>query len=256
MNFAEVVIVGGGVVGASVAYHLAARGCRDVLVVERGARPGEGSTGRATGGFRAQFSTPVNIRLSLLSRAKLLRFAEETGVDPGFEQRGYLFLARRAVELETLHAAQNLQHATGLAEARRVGHEEVGSLNPAVDATAHMGGVFCPTDGFIRPLQILRGYTEAATRLGVKFEYGTRVEGLRLNARGGVETVLTKGGEIAAGLVVNAAGAWAGALARMAGVELPVTPLRRQVAVTRPSELLPAEMPMTICGGGFHLRSR
>ena len=257
MNFAEVVIVGGGVIGASVAYHLAARGCRDVLVVERGARPGEGSTGRATGGFRAQFSTPVNIRLSLLSRGKLLRFGEEMGIDPGFEQRGYLFLARRAVELEALHVAQVLQHATGLAEARRVGHEEVGSLNPAVDATAHLGGVFCPTDGFIRPLQILRGYTEAATRLGVKFEYGTSVEGLRMNARGGVEAVLTKGGEIAAGLVVNAAGAWAGTLARMAGVELPVTPLRRQVAVTRPCELLPAEMPMTIfVEDGFHLRVR
>ncbi|MCA1635457.1 MAG: FAD-binding oxidoreductase [Acidobacteria bacterium] len=257
MRAAEVVIVGGGVIGASVAYHLAARGYRDVLVVERGARPGEGSTGKATGGFRAQFSTSVNIRLSLLSRAKLLRFREETGVDPGFEQRGYLFLARRAAELEALHAAQSLQHATGLAEARRVGHEEVGTLNPAVAASAHTGGVFCPTDGFIRPLQILRGYIEAATRLGARFEYGASVEGLRLNARGGVEALLTNAGEIPAGHVVNAAGAWAGRLARMAGVELPVTPLRRQVAVTRPCKLLPEEMPMTIfVEDGFHLRVR
>lgn len=257
MNFAEVVIVGGGVIGASVAYHLAARGCRDVLVVERGARPGEGSTGKATGGFRAQFSTSVNIRLSLLSRGKLLRFREETNVDPGFEQRGYLFLARRAAELEALHAAQVLQHAMGLAEARRVGHAEVGSLNPTVDASAHAGGVFCPTDGFIRPLQILRGYIEAAQRLGVRFEYGTSVEGLRLNARGGIEALQTNKGDISVGLVVNAAGAWAGALARMAGVELPVTPLRRQVAVTRPCKLLPPEMPMTIfVEDGFHLRVR
>src|SRR5215211_4142828 len=93
MQTAEVVIIGGGVIGASVAYHLAARGVRDVLVLERGARPGEGSTGRATGGFRAQFGTEVNVRLSLLSREKLLRFRDETGVDPCFRQRGYLFVA-------------------------------------------------------------------------------------------------------------------------------------------------------------------
>src|SRR5687768_10911005 len=234
MNCAEFVIVGGGVVGASVAFHLAARGGGDVLVLERGALPGEGSTGRATGGFRAQFSTPVNVKLSLVAREKLLRFKDETGVDPGFEQRGYLFLARRAEELAALHAAQGVQHACGLREARRVGHREAAELNPAVAPASHAGGVFCPTDGFIRPLEILRGYTEAAARLGARFEYGTSVEGFRLNARGRIEAVLTDGGEVGAGRVVNAAGAWAGRVARLAGVELPVEPLRRQVAVTSP----------------------
>jgi sarcosine oxidase subunit beta len=257
LKSAEVVIVGGGVIGASVAYHLAARGCRDVLVVERAARPGEGSTGKATGGFRAQFSTAVNIQLSLLSREKLLRFEDETGVDPGFEQRGYLLLARRADELEALHAAQRLQHANGLGEARRVGQEEVRSLNPAVEPSAHVGGVFCPSDGFIRALQILRGYAEAAARLGVRFEYGTSVEGFRTGARGRVEALRTNAGDIAAGRVVNAAGAWAGRLAASAGVALPVEPLRRQVAVTRPCGLLPEEMPMTVfVEDGFHLRVR
>src|SRR5829696_5831949 len=100
MRTAGVAIIGGGVVGASVAYHLAVRGISDVLVLERGARPGEGSTGRATGGFRAQFGTRVNVRLSLLSREKLLRFRDETGVDPCFRQRGYLFVARSAGELQ------------------------------------------------------------------------------------------------------------------------------------------------------------
>src|SRR5919205_3228173 len=121
MKSAEVVIVGGGVVGASVAYHLAARGCRDVLVVERAARPGEGSTGRATGGFRAQFGTPVGVRLSLLSREKLLRFREETGVDPGYRQCGYLFVARDEAQLSALLSSQALQRECGLAEARAVG---------------------------------------------------------------------------------------------------------------------------------------
>ncbi len=254
---AAVVIIGGGVMGASVAYHLAARGWRDVVVLDRCAAPGEGSTGRATGGFRAQFGTRVNVRLSLLSREKLLRFRDETGVDPGFEQRGYLFLAHRADELEALHAAQSLQHANGLVEARRVGREEVVELNPAVEPMTHVGGVFCPSDGFIRPLEILRGYTEAAARLGVRFEYGTSVEGFRMNESGRVETLMTNGGEVAVGRVVNAAGAWAGLLAKMAGVGLPVEPLRRQVAVTSRCGLLPEEMPMTIfLEDGFHLRVR
>src|SRR5438067_2337100 len=165
MKSAEVVIVGGGVIGASVAYHLAARGCRDVLVLERGARPGEGSTGRATGGFRAQFATAVNVRLSLLSRRKLLAFREETGVDPGFRQCGYLFIATGEDELAALLSAQAVQRECGLTEARGVSAETVARLNPAVECGEIAGGVYCPADGFIRPLEILRGYPEAATRL-------------------------------------------------------------------------------------------
>jgi sarcosine oxidase subunit beta len=257
MKPSEVVIIGGGVIGASVAYHLAARGCRDVLVLERGERAGEGSTGRATGGFRAQFATHVNVRLSMLSRGKLLAFREETGVDPGFRQCGYLFIAGSQAELDALAAAQSVQHECGLAEARGLSAAEVLRLNPAVEAGGIIGGVYCPTDGFIRPLEILRGYTEAAARLGARFEYGVAVEGLRVNGRGRVEEVLTNDGAVRAGCVVNAAGAWAGVVARLAGVRVPVAPLRRQVAITRPCELLPEEMPMTIfTADGFHLRVR
>ena len=257
MKSAEVVIVGGGVIGASVAYHLAARGCRDVLVLERGARAGEGSTGRATGGFRAQFATPVNVRLSLLSREKLLAFGEETGVDPGFRQCGYLFVAGSEAELAALAAAQAVQHECGLTEAQGVSAEDVVRLNPAVEAGGIIGGVYCPADGFIRPVEILRGYTEAAARLGARFEYGVAVEGIRADARGRVEEVLTTGGAVKAVCVVNAAGAWAGVVARLAGVGVPVSPLRRQVALTRPFGLLPEEMPMTIfTADGFHLRVR
>ena len=257
MKQAEVVIVGAGVVGASVAYHLAARGCRDVLVLDRGAGPGEGSTGRATGGFRAQFATEVNVRLSLLSREKLLRFVDETGVDPEFRQRGYLFLARDREELGALLVAQAVQHACGLTEARRVGPDEIAELNPAVGAEGLAGGVFCPTDGFVRPLEILRGYAEAAVRRGVRVERGAQVVGFRKDALGRVVSVLTRDGEIGAAHVVNCAGAWAGEVARLAGVELPVTPLRRQAAATVPCDLLPEEMPMTIyVEDGFHLRVR
>lgn len=257
MPTAEVIVVGGGVVGASVAYHLAARGCCDVLVLERGARAGEGSTGRATGGFRAQFGTRVNVRLSLLSREKLLRFRDETGVDPGFKQCGYIFIARNDDEFAALVSAQAVQHECGLTEARPVGAEEVARLNPAISIQGVRGGVYCPTDGFIRPLEIMRGYAEAAARLGVRFERGVEVEGFRKNERGRIESVLTSRGEFSAATFVNAAGAWAGEVGRMAGVRVPVTPLRRQVAVTGPCELLPEEMPMSIfVGDGFHLRVR
>lgn len=257
MRTAEAVIVGGGVVGASVAYHLAARGVRDVVVLERGARPGEGSTGRATGGFRAQFGTAVNVRLSLLSREKLLRFREETGVDPDFRQRGYLFVAASEVELEALVSAQSVQHECGLLEACAVTAAEVARLNPALNSEGIAGGVYCPTDGFVRPLEIMRGYVEAAARLGARFEYGAALESFEVSGRGVVTTLQTSVGEVSAGVVVNAAGAWAAEVGRLAGVEIPVTPLRRQVAITRPTTLLPEEMPMTIYArDGFHLRVR
>src|SRR6185503_5459004 len=113
---AEVVVIGAGVVGASVAYHLAARGCRDVLVIDRAHAAGAGSTGRATGGFRAQFATEINVQLSLLAREKLLRFREEIGVDPGYEPAGYLFLARSEAELHALGAALRVQQGAGLDE--------------------------------------------------------------------------------------------------------------------------------------------
>src|SRR5215216_3796488 len=190
MLTAEVVIIGGGIVGASVAYHLAARGVRDVLVLERGAAPGAGSTGRATGGFRAQFGTRVNVHLSLLSREKLLRFEEETGVDPGFRQYGYLFVAGSEAELRELVAAQTVQYECGLAEAREVDAGEVARLNPALSPEGVAGGVYCPSDGFIRPLEILRGYTEAASRLGARFRYGVAVEGVRAFEGGKPGTLL------------------------------------------------------------------
>lgn len=255
MRAPDVVVIGAGVIGASVAYHLARRGCRRVLVLERSAAAGQGSTARATGGFRAQFGSEINVRLSLLAREELRRFRDETGVDPGYRPVGYLFLARDAAQLDGLLAAQAVQHAAGLHEARPVAPDEVREINPAVAAPT-AGGVFCPSDGYIRPLEILRGYLEAARRRGVRFAFGTPCVGLRVE-RGAIRAVRTPAGEIAAGCVVNAAGAWAADVARHAGLELPVRPLRRQVAITQPCDLLPEEMPMTIfVDDGFHLRVR
>lgn len=250
-------MVGAGVVGASVAYHLAARGARDVVVLDRAPGPGAGSTGRATGGFRVQFASAVNVRLSLLAREKLRRFAAETGGDCGYVAAGYLWVATSAAELAELRAALAVQRASGVADAREVGADEIAALNPALRRAGIAGGTYCASDGFIRPLGILAGYRAAAERLGARFVWDAPVSGLRRGPGGRIEAVRTARDEIVVEHVVNAAGAWAAGLARLAEVELPVAPLRRQVAVTVPTDALPDTMPMTIfAGDGFHLRVR
>jgi sarcosine oxidase, subunit beta len=257
MSGASVAVVGGGVIGASVAYHLAARGVRDVVILDRATGPGEGSTGRATGGFRAQFASAVNVRLSLLAREKLLRFGEEIGVDPGYLAAGYLWLAGNEAELAELHAGRVLQQGEGLHEAGEVDPAEIARLNPALRLDGVFGGTFCPTDGFIQPRRILDGYLAAARRRGVRIEWETEVTGFTHKGDGRIGAVKTRQKAIEVDAVVDAAGAWAASVARMAGVVLPVTPLRRQVAITTPCDLLPPMMPMTIfAGDGFHLRVR
>jgi glycine/D-amino acid oxidase-like deaminating enzyme len=253
----DVVVVGGGVVGASVAWHLARSGVRDVLLLERGATPGEGSTGRATGGFRAQFGTDINVRLSLLAREKLRRFRDEPGGDAGYRPCGYLWLCRTQDELRAMRDAQQVQHAAGLAEARMVDAREIAALNPAANLQDVAGGAFCPTDGFVRPLGILDGYLDGARRLGVRIRTAAEVVGLRRGSSGLIESVRLPDEDIRCGTVVNAAGPWAHALGALAGLEVPVKPLRRQVACTVPSAALPEDMPMTIwVADGFHLRVR
>jgi sarcosine oxidase subunit beta len=254
---AEVVVIGAGVIGASVAYHLAKEGCGRVVVLERHRAPGRGSTSRATGGFRAQFGSEINVRLSLLAREKLARFVDELGVDPDYRPCGYLFAASDEAQLGALRAAQGIQKAVGLEEAQMVTPSDIEDINPAIRADGLVGGVYCPTDGFIRPMRILRGYLEGAERLGVRFEYGVGCTGFNLDGAGRIAAVHASSGDVAAGSVVNAAGAWAALVAREAGLDLPVEPLRRQVAVTHPFDALTEDMPMTIFAeDGFHFRVR
>lgn len=257
MKGAAVAIVGGGVIGASAAYHLAAAGVSDVVVLDRGTEAGAGSTSRATGGFRAQFHTTVNVQLSLLSRSKLLSFREDTGIDPGYDRTGYLWVASSGEEMEALRRAQAVQHAAGLAEAVEISVEEIGEVNEAISREDAVGAMFCPTDGFIKPMEILRGYLTAAERLGARVEWNAEVAALDCDSDGRVVRVNTSRGVLDVEHVVNAAGAWAARIASFAGFALPVTPLRRQVAVSEPCGSLPARMPMTIfTGDGFHLRGR
>jgi len=254
---ADVVIVGGGVIGASVAWHLASRGVRDLLVLDRAPSSGSGSTGAATGGFRAQYATSINVRLSLLSRAKLRAFPDEVGGDPGYLPCGYLWLADDDSQLEALRAAREVQHAAGLHEAVAIGTEEIARLQPAVAQDGLVGGAFCPTDGFIKPRAILDGYLAAARRLGVRVTWNESVTGFDLDAAGRIVRVRTAMGAHPCGSVINAAGAWAGSVARLAGVDLPVTPVRRHLVPTVPTRAIPEDAPMTLyCGDGFHFRER
>ena len=235
MKSADVVVIGAGVIGCSIAWHLASRGVKNVLVVDRAADFGAGSTPRATGGFRSQFGTKVNVLLSMLSRQKLLRFEEEIGVDSGYRPYGYLFMARTQHELDELMSAQEVQHACGLSEAEAVDADDIRRLNPAVHDPSLIGGTFCPTDGFIVAMQILHGYAAAAKRLGARFQFNTTINAFDRGTT-----------------YINAAGAWA---AEVSGV--PVTPLRRRAAYTVPTNVLPADMPMTIwAGDAFHVRVR
>lgn len=242
----EIAVLGGGVVGCSVAWHLARRGLRGMTVFDRATSLGQGSTGKATGGFRAQFAEPADIRLSLLSREKLLRFSDDTGADSGYAPHGYLFLARSEAELAALATAQRTQHECGLTEARMVSAADARVLSPAVEDREVVGGAFCPTDGFIRPLSILEGYAADARRLGVTFALGVEAGRMRIEGRE-VVAVETAQGEIRARTFINAMGAWAGA---------PVRPVRRNVLATA-ATTLPETTPMTIWSGDwFHFRVR
>src|ERR1043166_1862929 len=231
---AEVLIIGAGVTGASIAHHLAAFGIRDIVVIDRAPTLGGGSSPRATGGFRAQFETPVNVRLSMLSREKLLRFEQETGVNPGFAQHGYLFVARSQEVLDFLRDAVEVQHACGATESRVISAGEARAINPAIHDDSIIGGTFSPADGFIRAMQILRGYYESAQRQGVEFFFNADRR------------------DFSARIVVNAAGAWAAEIC-----DVPIAPVERHVVVTEETGALAESMPMTIwTDDGFHLRVR
>jgi sarcosine oxidase subunit beta len=254
MRTAEVVIVGGGIVGASIAYHLVAGGCRDVLILERETAQGKGSTGKSMGGVRAQFSTPVNIRMSLYSIPFYAEFEERLGYPCDYRAQGYLFLATSPKHLEYLRANQETQKSLGLKQARMVSPEDVRALYPQLRTDDVLGGAFCPTDGFVDPYSAMVGFTQWALEHGAKIQRGTEVTGIGVE-RGRVAGVRTGNEEISAPVVVNAAGPWAAGVARLAGASLPVEPLRRMLVPTEPFDQFPHSAPMIIdMSNGFHFR--
>lgn len=254
MNTAEVVIVGGGIVGSSIAFHLTEAGCRDVLVIERETQQGKGSTGKSMGGVRAQFSTPVNIQMSLYSIPFYATFEERLGHPSGYRPQGYLFLATSDAHLNYLRANQERQIALGLKGVRMVSVEEVRELYPRLRSDDVLGGSFCETDGFVDPYLAMNGLMQVAAEKGARLWKHTEVTGIVVKA-GHVAAVETSQGRVDTRVVVNAAGPWAASVAKLAGVDLPVEPMRRMLVPTEPFAEFPHSAPMIIdMSNGFHFR--
>jgi glycine/D-amino acid oxidase-like deaminating enzyme len=241
---AEVLIVGGGVMGASVAYHLAARGQRNVVLLERGELFGQGATGKCAGGIRLQFGSEINIRLSLQSIPMLERFEDELDQAIGLHQCGYLFVLTRAEDVAVFRGNVALQRQLGVPTEWLEG-DEVRRRLPLLKLDDVLAGTFCSRDGLCDPSSVVNGYISGARRLGATLLTDVEVVGARVET-GRVKTVRTSAGEIEADTVVNAAGPFAAELARMLGVDVPITPLRRQMLVTTPMPEVPANFPFVI----------
>jgi len=250
---AHIVIIGGGVMGASTAYHLARRGCRDVVLLEREATFGSGATGKCAGGIRYQFSTEINIRLSQLSLPMLGRFEEEIGQAIDLRWPGYLFLLTNEAEVAMFRQNLDLQHRLGVPTEWLSG-DEVRRRWPQLKTEDVLAATFHSGDGLADPNSVVNGTIQAARRLGVQALTETVVTGIDTEGDR-IRGVSTSRGRIACDIVVNAAGPWSAAASEMAGLPLPVRPLRRQLLTTTPLPELPADFPVVIDlarGIGFH----
>ena len=254
METADVVIIGSGIVGSSVAYHLAQQGCTNVLVLEREAHQGKGSTGKSMGGVRAQFTTPVNIKMSKYSIDFFSKFDEVVGHPADYRAHGYLFCATNEKHLAYLNTNRELQKTLGVTNVEWLQPEDIVKMVPQLRVDDILGGTFCPTDGFVDPHSVMMGFMLNARARGVRLWLDTTVTGIEVES-GRIKAVNTSRGPVATNVVVNAAGAWAAQIAEMAGAELPVEPLRRQLVPTEPFDQLPQRFPMVIdMSTGFHFR--
>ena len=247
-------IVGGGIVGASIAWHLTDAGCRNVLIVERESHQGKGSTGKSMGGVRAQFATRPNIQMSLYSIPFYAAFDERLGQPGGYRDQGYLFVATKQKHLDYLQTNQALQKSLGLNQASMISRDDIVAMVPQLRSDDILGGSFCPTDGFVDPYSVMVGFTTDACGKGATIWRSTEVSSIQHNGSG-ISGVETSRGPVSTPVVVNAAGAWAAGVAAMAGVDLPVEPMRRMLIPTEPFAEVSHEIPMVIdMTNGFHFR--
>jgi sarcosine oxidase subunit beta len=238
-----VVVIGGGIMGASAAFHLAEAGVPDVLLVERG-QLASGSTSRAAGGVRAQFSDALNIEIARRSLEAWADFGTRPGWEIDFRQVGYLFLLTRPEDAALFERSVRLQNELGV-PSRMVSALEAKRLSPLLEVGDVVAASFSPSDGHVTPEAAVHGYAGAARALGARIVTGCEVTDIEMTGAD-VSAVVTSAGRVACGAVICAAGAWSRACGEMVGVDLPVTPVRRQVMFTEPIESLPAELPMTI----------
>jgi sarcosine oxidase, subunit beta len=240
---AEVVVVGGGVMGASIAFHLAEAGVTDLVVLERNTL-GSGSSAKPLGGVRATFSDANNVELGLRSLRAFETFSDRFGVDIGLRQVGYLFLCRSDAELAAVEASVRVQNQLGC-DSRMVSPAEAAQINPMLDPSPLLAASFSPRDGYAEPARVIEGYARAAAELGVRCCEHTEVLALARDPTG-AHAVWTQRDCIRAGTVILTAGAWSTRLGAMLGVHLPIQAVRRQVGFTPQLDRPHPEVPFTL----------
>jgi len=241
---ADIVIIGGGVMGASTAYHLARRGAGSVLLLERDSHFGQEATGRCAGGVRYQFATAVNVRLSIASLPMLERLRQDTGTDCNYRKCGYLFVLTKPEEVAVFRHNVAMQRGLGV-QVEWLEGEEVRRRLPLMHFPDALAGTFHALDGLADPNSVVMGYLQRARQLGARTLTDAEVVAIECQA-GRVQAVRTRAGRIACAHVVNAAGPWLAAIGAMAGVQIPVTPIRRQMVTTTPLPELPLDFPFVI----------
>jgi sarcosine oxidase subunit beta len=252
MHTADVVLIGGGIVASSIAYHLVSAGCKNVLVLERETAQGKGSTGKSMGGVRAQFSTPVNIQMSLYSIPFYASFEDRLGCPCDYRPQGYLFCATSDKHLAYLRANYEKQIAMGLKNVRLIGGDEIRAMFPQMRGDDIVGGSFCSTDGFVDPYSAMIGFMTWASDHGATLWKNATVQAITQDE---TFNIATTRGTISTPTIVNCAGAWSAEVAAMVGITLPVQPLRRMLVPTEPFDQFPHTAPMIIdMSNGFHFR--
>lgn len=230
--------------GASAAYHLAQRGIKNIVLLEKEEFFGTGATGRCAGGVRYQFSTEINVKLSLESLPMIERFKEEIGQEVNYRQCGYLLVATNEKDVIAFKRNVELQNSLGV-QTQLLSGGEVRERLPMMKFDDAIAGTFNQKDGIVDPNSVVMGYINAAQKMGVEAVNDTEVMGIRVDG-GKVEAVETSRGWIQTRMILNAAGPWAGLVAGMAGVRLPITPIRRQMFTTTPLKEIPNDFPFVI----------
>ncbi len=241
---ADIVIIGGGVMGASAAYHLAARGMKDILLLEKEQFFGQGATGRCAGGVRYQFATAINIRLSMASLPMLERFKDEIGEEINYRRCGYLFVLTNELDLAAFKENVRVQHQLGI-QTEWLTPDDICKRLPLMNFEDALSGTFHSKDGLVDPNSVVMGYIKAAARLGARAFNNVEVTGIRLRGDQ-VESVETSLGSVKTPLILNAAGPWSARIGQMVGVPIPIQPVRRQMFTTTPLPELPPDFPFVV----------
>jgi sarcosine oxidase subunit beta len=241
---ADIVIIGGGVMGASAAYHLAQRGLKNIILLEKENFFGQGATGRCAGGVRYQFSTEINVKLSIESLPMIERFKDEIGQDVSYKQCGYLLVATNEKEVSLFKHNVKMQNELGV-QTQLLSGDEVRKRLPLMNFEDALAGTFNQKDGTVDPNSVVMGYISAAQKMGAKVFTGAEVSGITISGDQ-VQEVQTTSGGIKTRMILNAAGPWSSQIGDMAGIKLPVIPLRRQMFTTNPLKEVPADFPFVI----------